>query len=76
MKNWYVKLIRKIGNDFLTVIDGQVQEFNDECLDINLYYDALDLFENIIEDNDIVVTYGNKEIWTQYDIATGTGIVL
>ena len=77
MKKWYVSLIREVKKgDFEPIAEGYVEEFDDECLDANLYYDALEYFKNILEDKDIIRTDGNKTIWTEYDMSTGRGLVL
>ena len=54
--------------------ESYVYEFDDDCLNANLFYDAVEEFKDIIEPGDII-KYLNEEIRYNND-GTGTIIIL
>lgn len=62
--NYEVKLIR----DNEVIKKAIVKEYDGDCLDANLFYDALDVFENDLKQNDVIEYFGSKHNKVLYNL--------
>lgn len=69
---WKVSLIRNKE----VIAKKEVYEFDDECLNQNLWSKACQEFANILQDKDIIRVEGNEVEYIQCNVATGEGIIL
>lgn len=69
---WKVSLLRKMQ----LIAKKEVYEFDDECLNQNLWSKACQVFNDILQDGDVIKVDGDGVEYIQYEAATGNGIIL
>lgn len=58
-----IKLLRQENNEWKVIKEDFIKEFNDECIDVNAFYQALEVFEKDIQDYDVIeCDTGNRNV--------------
>lgn len=69
---WKVSLLRHMQ----LIVEKEVYEFDDECLNQNLWSKACQVFNDILQDGDVIKVDGDGVEYIQYEAATGYGTIL
>ena len=69
---WEVSLLRNMQ----LIAKKEVYEFDDECLNQNLWSKACQVFNDILQNGDVIKVDGDGVEYIQYEAATGYGIIL
>ena len=72
---WKVELIRKENGDYKTIEEEKVWAFDDECLDQNIWGEAIEKFKDKLKVGDIIKTCGYHTNYLKYT-EDGTGLLL
>lgn len=69
---WEVSLLRNMQ----LIAKKEIYEFDDECLNQNLWSKACQVFSDILQDGDVIKVDGDGVEYIQYEAATGYGTIL
>ena len=69
---WKISLLRKMQ----LIAEKEVYEFDDECLNQNLWSQACQVFNDMLQDKDVIKVDGDGVEYIQYEATTGYGTVL
>lgn len=69
---WKVSLLRNMQ----LITEKEVYEFDDECLNQNLWSKACQVFNDMLQDGDVIKVDGNGVEYIQYKATTGYGTIL
>lgn len=69
---WRVSLLRHMQ----LIAEKEVYEFDDECLNQNLWSKACQVFNDMLQDGDVIKVDGDGVEYIQYEAATGYGTIL
>ena len=72
---WNVELIRKVDGEYKTIKASKVWAFDDECLEQNIWGEAVYEFKDELQVGDIIKTCGYHTTYLKYT-EDGTGLVL
>ena len=67
-----VELGKIIDGEFVTVDTKEVWEFDDDCTNVNVWYDALDAFKDILQEGDFIRYFVDRTYIIRYN-GDGTG---
>lgn len=75
MREWEVELLRKVDGGYVSINKIKVWEFDDECLEYNLWAKSVQEFKDEIIENDVIKINGYHIDYIKYnDDGTGTFI--
>ena len=69
---WEISLLRNMQ----LITKKEVYEFDGECLNQNLWSKACQVFNDILQDGDVIKVDGDGVEYIQYEAATGYGTIL
>ena len=72
---WEIELMRRIDGELKSIRKTKIWEFDDDCLDFNLWGGAVQEFQNELKVGDVIKTRGNKTEFIRYN-EDGTGTIL
>lgn len=74
MKQYQFKVqLRRNGK---LIKEANVWEFDDDCLQYNLFIQAINAFEDIIQDKDVIKVHGYKTEYIQYNAKGNNHLVV
>lgn len=72
---WEIELMRRIDGELKSIRKTKIWEFDDDCLDFNLWGGAVQEFQDELKVGDIIKTRGNKTEFIRYN-EDGNGTIL